>query len=462
MEPASLDLFAEQGIVKDMTGSRQSVVLPLPYNDRSAIHFQIKKIPYNYIDLSSAVLYGSVKISRTDLTTGKEENHDLDNISLCNFYPAALFKGMEVSIGGQSITKMSTNHFHYKTYLQTLLNYGDDAKDTYWEAAGWFMDNPGEFEDFFGEGCSERRTWTKFSRTTNFALPLQTGIFAIDKLFPDYLDIDIRFTRNEDAVPLFYKELKEENLKKPVDENNAEADDTKKYNEMKAKVAKQGSYKFNINISNVSLKFRRIILKPTTVAKHQTLLNENKLLRYPWTRTDIKLGGMINKGTRELKTNDLYSDRLPSSLVIGLIKSEGFLGSNTTNPFNFENFNLNNIYVEVNQKKVPADGYRPDFKEGNFREEYLAFFENIGLRGGASNGISMDYFKKGCTLYAFDFTPDKCLNYHSHEDDYGILNLSIELAEPAEDNITVLCFANYEEVLSIDKDGQCFFDIAVT
>ena len=52
------------------------------------------------------------------------------------------------------------------------------------------------------------------------------------------------------------------------------------------------------------------------------------------------------------------------------------------------------------------------------------------------------------------------MNYHSHVDEFGILSATIQLEESVNEPVTVISLASFNEVMSIDKDGLCFFDIA--
>ena len=467
IEPLSLDLFSEQGVERSMVGSRQSVIMPMPFNDQSCIHFQIKKIPYHYLDLSSAALCGSIRVMRVDKQHGTEHINQLDNVGVCSYFPAALFSSMEVDIAGQNISKMNSNYFHYKTFLQTLLTFGKDVKDTSLKSAGWLNDEVEKFDELHNSVGDIKRKWAAFSRRLDFVFPLHSGPFSMDKLFPDFLDMDIRFHRTNDLIPLTYTKFLQTHIKPAFSEADIALDPTRPdylhYRDMQKGLAKQDESTYSIKVSEICLKIRRIILKPDLVAEHQRFLNENKLLRYPWTRSELKIAGLISPGTKELKNNDLYTDRLPNSLIIALIDSKRFSGDLSLNCYKFENFKLNSIYLEVNQRKIPAEGFTPDFENDNFTATYNGLFENTGLLGtNQSNGITMELYKDAFAFYAFDLSPDKCLNYHSHGDDFGILSLTLTLAENAIEAITVLCLASFDETMSIDKDGQCFFDVAAT
>ena len=51
-----------------------------------------------------------------------------------------------VSLNGKPVTLHETN-YHYKAYLEKLLNYGFDASGTHLVSNFWYPDSPGELKD---------------------------------------------------------------------------------------------------------------------------------------------------------------------------------------------------------------------------------------------------------------------------------------------------------------------------
>jgi hypothetical protein len=53
---------------------------------------------------------------------------------------------LSVSFNGKPVTLYETN-YHYKAYLEKLLNYVSDACVTYLESSFWYLDSPEELKD---------------------------------------------------------------------------------------------------------------------------------------------------------------------------------------------------------------------------------------------------------------------------------------------------------------------------
>jgi hypothetical protein len=51
-----------------------------------------------------------------------------------------MFSSLSVSLNGKPVSLHETN-YHYKAYLEKLLNYGADAPGTHLVSSFWFMDS---------------------------------------------------------------------------------------------------------------------------------------------------------------------------------------------------------------------------------------------------------------------------------------------------------------------------------
>lgn len=461
----SLDLFAAVPMETDMTGSMVSVLDPVTaIQDRSPIKFSLQAIPNHYLDLNSAKLKGVFSVVRINKANLQEEPVFTDNVGICNYYGASLFSALDVNISGQSVSKMASPNLHLKMYLQTLLSYGSDAKATHLNASGWCMDDPGEFDSWTSHANRIRQKAVERSKDCEFVLPLNVDIFSINKLFPDFLNITFTFNRTRDEIPLNLvkaratKDFTEAQKNLMSETEKKEWEDWLAGDPERVKNANNSTYK--IKLKQLNLIVPRIIIQPSLVAKHQQLLKSGKLMRYPITRTEIKELTQIPHQSKSLNVQ-LYSGRLPNNIIIGLISSDALTGNFTKNPYNFDNHNVCRLHLEVNQKVIPAGGYTPDFSKGRYAKEYYGLFENTGIHfSNNSNAITPRLFKSGCTLYAFDLSPDKCLNYHTHIEEFGLITLHIELAKKAEEALTPVCFASFDDVLCINAQGGCFYELA--
>ena len=62
-----------------------------------------------------------------------------DNVAPTNLFLHALFSQVDFCMKNTVVTT-SNNTYPYKAYIETLLNYGEEAKDTQLTASLWYKD----------------------------------------------------------------------------------------------------------------------------------------------------------------------------------------------------------------------------------------------------------------------------------------------------------------------------------
>ena len=70
-----------------------------------------------------------------------------------------MFSSLSVSLNGKPVTLHETN-YHYKAYIEKLLNYGSDESGTHLVSNFWYLDSPGELK--ISSGYAKRLTMAKF------------------------------------------------------------------------------------------------------------------------------------------------------------------------------------------------------------------------------------------------------------------------------------------------------------
>ena len=89
---------------------------------------------------------------------------------------------------------------------------------------------------------------------------------------------------------------------------------------------------------------------------------------------------------------------------------------------------------------------------------YRRLFDHTGVgTGNITNAITPELFKTNMCLFPVDFTPDRCLGYHTHLKENGTLGLELKFSQPLAKNITVLIFATFDDYIQLDRDRQVVF-----
>ena len=81
---------------------------------------------------------------------------------------------------------------------------------------------------------------------------------------------------------------------------------------------------------------------------------------YPYEKSSIKTFS-IPKSYLDIGVDDIYQGDVPSSLVIGLLNSDGYSGSYSKNPFNFAHFYFSYIGFFIDGQSVPAKPIQPNY-----------------------------------------------------------------------------------------------------
>ena len=135
---------------------------------------------------------------------------------------------------------------------------------------------------------------------------------------------------------------------------------------------------FKVKIEKLQLRIRKVTLRDDLAAQHRTLF-ANRDCPYYHTATASKQFNLVAGSTIYHMAN-LFSGRLPTQVMIGLLEQGAFQGNHKKNPFNFVNAGLNRINISINGRSIPAVAYTPDYGDDNnlFTREYQALMDNSG------------------------------------------------------------------------------------
>ena len=146
------------------------------------IEFDVTASGDDYLDLANSFLCVRAKITRAD-----GENLDAtDTVGPVNNFLHSLFSQLDVSLNGTLITS-STNTYAYRSYIETLLSYGVDAKSSQLTSALFYKDEAGKMDKpnplaanaaDRNSGLVTRRTFGAESREKDMIGRIHTDIFS--------------------------------------------------------------------------------------------------------------------------------------------------------------------------------------------------------------------------------------------------------------------------------------------
>ena len=141
--------------------------------------------------------------------------------------------------------------------------------------------------------------------------------------------------------------------------------------------------------------------------------------------------------------------------------NRAFNGNRELNPFNFQHFNLHEIGLYLDgQQQHAVRPIEPNFVDGQYIRAYSTIFAGTG-KLGSDEGLFISREDYGYTLYAFDLTADLGEDDHFSLVRQGSVRLALKFAQALPATVTVIAYAECENVIEIDRNRNIVFDFGV-
>ena len=430
---SELDLFAMPPTMMTMQESQWVEFHPISsLTDSAPIEFEIKGQPEDYIDLNSSYLYLKVKV------LDKDGNAiDTEAVAPVNNFMHSLFSGVDLYLNNKSVSS-SMDTYPYRAYLENLLTYGIDAKNTHLNACVlWEPDEAGEFENTEtdtkkepnNDGFIERREKIKEGQSLELMDRLHLDMWLQEKYLLNGVDVRLRLNRSSTAFHLMSADKLEHKTK----------------------------------IEEAKLFVRRVEVLPKVGNDISHTLSRTTA-KYPIRRVEVKTF-TIPRGQHSMIEDHLFQGQLPKRLILGMVSNEAFNGAydkdgKDQNPFNFQHFDVKKIEVSRDGKTLCTRPFEPNFAKKTYLRSYLSLYEATGQLGtNTSHGITYDDYAGGYALWAFDFTPDQGSDEgHFHPIKSGQIRVELQFAKALEKTVNVLLYAEFDNTIEINSLREVITD----
>jgi len=392
--------------------------------DGAPIEFDVNGTGEDYLDFANSMLYVRAKITQNN-------GNDLPNdaaVAPSNLFLHSLFAQVDISLNGTLISS-STNTYPYRSFIETLLSYGEDAKKSQLTSELYYKDQAGRmdaitFDDAGNSGLAQRRALTLRSREFDMIGRIHGDIFYQNRFMLNEVGLKIKLIRSKDAFCLMGTAAK-------------------------------------VKIVHASLFVRKVKLTPSIFLAQAKAL-ENGTAKYPIKRVICK-SFAIPQNYLDASHEKLYSGQLPSRIVIGLVDNRAFNGNRERNPFNFQHFNLSEISLYLDgQQQHALKPIQPNFANGLYIRAYNTLFAGTGkLTHDEGLFISREDYAGGYALYAFDLTADLGDDDNFNLVRQGSVRLALKFTAALEATVTVIAYGEFENLIEIDRDRNVLFDFGV-
>lgn len=392
--------------------------------DGNPLEFSISGSGEEYIDLSATQLYVRVKILKDNVVLP-----DSEKVAPVNLFLHSLFSQVDVSLNERLISS-SSNLYPFRAYIETLLNYGSDYKKSFLTSECFYKDTANHLDESDPTkdniGLKKRASLIEKSKVLDMIGNLHCDLFYQDRLLLNLVDLKIKLTRTRPEFCLI--------------------------------ASKNANY--SVIIEHASLFIRKVKVSPGVLLGHMKAIAMTPA-KYPINRILCKMYS-ISKGSFSFSQDNVFLGQMPKRIIITCVDNDAFNGTYTSNPYNLKHNNSNFIGVYVDGNPVSYKPLDPDYLNGQSIRAYNSLL--LGSEKLASNKgiyINRDEFAQGYTLYAFDLTPDLCDGNYLNLINQGNLRIEIKFAVALPKTISVLVYAEFQNMIEITKSRSVICDFSI-
>ena len=424
---AELELFSTPPVNVSMERGDFAIHRTLAsLTDTSPLEFFVPGSPEEYVDLGRTRLYVKLKIVKLD-----GSNPDAAaKLSTANLLLHSLFTQVDCKLN-QKLVSPSVNTYPYKAYLETLLAHGRESKTTWLESEMYHQDGPpSDSHDPTAGGANPglvaRRNRIKVGKTVELVGRPHVDIFQQDKYLLNGVDMSLKFIRSPSLFHLI-------------------SDDASG---------------FKAVIMDAALYVRKVKINPSISLEHHKTLDQGITAKYP-LRRGVVTTFTVPAGNLSFNKENLITGQLPRRVIIGFVTNEAFNGTSKTNPFEFKNLDLSYLTLSTDSQQFPSQPLTPNYEASEATHAFYQLYSGLGLVN-SNSGLNIDLasFQEGHTLYPIDLTADQAEGSHVDPIKYGNLRMEAHFRIPLVKPINCICYAEYDNMLQIDKARNIVTDFA--
>ncbi len=359
-----------------------------------------------FLSMNDIMLFCKAEIVKKDGTAVEEKT-----VAPINGLLTSMWKSIETKVNNVIVNPASSYNSAYKAYIENILSY-ESVTDGALEATRFVMDTRGKFDT-----PAENKGWEIRGTDLEKGSFDMCGIIHSDFLrSSNHLSpgnrLSLKFVRHSDEFLL-----------------QSKSGDTEEY---KLKILDLVIYARRITLTTEGL---RALYNPPQTERYINVHTELK--DFPISYNLTKWTGRLNSG-----------GRVPKMIIVAMVSTKSISGEYSTNPFNFQHFDIKKINLKLNGMQIPQEPLEPDWDTKQYARSYLELFKNTGkYHLNERNLVSYGGFANGCTIFPFDLTPDQCNGYHIHGGQEGVLELDIEWKNPLPTPISILVYMTGDQVV---------------
>ena len=295
----------------------------------------------NYFDFAN-----TQQLVKDTITRGNwDDITDADHVGGVNLRLHSLFQQVDVSLNDVQVSH-SAGTYAYRAYIESLLSYGPHAKTSQLTAALYYKNTVGNMDRSnpdhanAGErnyGLQKRASLMDRGVTVDMIGRIHPDIFFQDRYMLNEVNVKVRLVKSKDSFCLMSGEA-------------------------------NPSYK--VKIISAVLLVCKVQLSPSVILAHSKAL-ESESAKYPNNRVVCKTY-TIPAGNLDGNCEKLFTEQLPSRLVIGCVDNDAFNRNYVKNPFNCKHFSLSGISLHLDGHPQPVKPLKRNFNNNQYIQAYMS------------------------------------------------------------------------------------------
>ena len=216
---------------------------------------------------------------------------------------------------------------------------------------------------------------------------------------------------------------------------------------------------YKVVITKAELLVRKVRVAPTVALAHAKALELGNA-KYPMMRVECKTF-TVPAGSLNCNQGKVFTGQCPTRVIIGCVDNDAFNGRYNKNPFNFKNYSITRAALKVDEHEQPAKPIRCNFTTRYVAEAYISLFTETGkaFKDEDIDVTIVDYIG-GYALFCYDLTSTPDLGDLDH---YSLIKTStvsveIDFAKALRETINVIVYAEFQNMLEVDRNRNFFFD----
>ena len=308
-----------------------------------------------------------------------------ENVALVNLQGTALFNQVDVSLSHTAVNKLAAPLHSYKTYINNILGFSEEAKDTWFSAELFAKYQAGTFDVYkkfamdavrdkddrtiaSNDGFNTRYEYTKVSRVCQLEAPLDIDVFKSGHYILNNVPVSIRLWQS----PNSFRIMAEDKIKM-----------------------------YKVQLMDVILKIDNITSPVVIIAHEETLAHADAM--YPYYQSEFRVYN-IPFENRNFAAENVFAGVVPSKAFAMLVNLQAYNSDYHLSPYNFANYRVNKIVFSVDNVARPTvNAQFPDYKNRSYVETYVNLYKALGHYGkNTSCDIIYDEFRDSYNIYGWD------------------------------------------------------------